>query len=258
MPLAGIGSRFIAIFVDYALWTGALILLVLLGSVLLPGIPLLDRLSANWAVGIVFLLFFLLHWGYFTLFEALWNGRTPGKRVAHIHVIHRSGRAISFIESLARNLVRFVDYLPSLYAVGLITMFLSRQNQRLGDLVAGTLVVRDRESQNDTPYWGELGSRTITAASFSDVHAAASRSAPHLLVSLPAPSVAKLSASDLEVLESFFSRRLDMDLSTRASLAQRIAQAVCEKSGLAIPAEISTETFLEAVAYQLRELGPVR
>jgi len=256
MPLAGIGSRFIAIIIDYAIWSALLTLLIVVAAMALPSLRFVDRLSANWAVGIVIFLLFLFHWGYFTLFEALWNGRTPGKRAAHIHVIHRSGRAISFIESLTRNLIRFVDSLPSLYAIGLITMFLSRQNQRLGDMAAGTLVVRDQES--NTPYWGELGSRTITAGAFGDALNAQQNLAPHLQVSLPAPQVARLSAADLEVLEGFFARRLDMDLGTRAVLAERIAAAILAKTGLALPEGISTETFLEAVAHQLREIGPMR
>jgi Predicted membrane protein/domain len=256
MPLAGIGSRFIAIFIDYAIWTVLLVLVSLVGAIVLPGISFLDRLSVNWAIGILVVLFFLFHWGYFTLFEALWNGRTPGKRLVRIHVIHRTGRAINFLESLTRNLIRFVDSLPSLYAVGLITMFLSRQNQRLGDMAAGTLVVRDQIIEQ--PYWGEMSSRTITAGSFADIHASESRTAPHLLVQLPASLVAKLSTSDLEVLEGFFTRRLDMDLSTRASLAKRIATAITTKSSLEIPEGISIETFLEAVAHQLREVGTMR
>jgi len=76
-----------------------------------------------------------------------------------------------------------------------------------------------------------------------------------LRVVLPASLLAKLSVSDLEVLEGFFARRLDMNLTTRAEIASRIASALCAKSGLVIPAETSVETFLEAVAHQLRELG---
>jgi uncharacterized RDD family membrane protein YckC len=108
---------------------------------------------------------FLVNWGYFTLFEAFWNGRTPGKRVAKIRVIQRSGRAIGLFESMARNLVRYVDQFPGIYAVGVITMFVTKQHQRLGDLAAGTLVVRDREPE--TPLWGESGSRTFTAQLFA-------------------------------------------------------------------------------------------
>jgi hypothetical protein len=78
-----------------------------------------------------------------------------------------------------------------------------------------------------------------------------------LQVILPAPALAKLSASDLEVIEGFFARRLDMDLTTRGSLAERIATALCAKSGLEIAPGTSDETFLEAVAHQVRELGRI-
>ncbi|MGB8029954.1 MAG: RDD family protein [Terracidiphilus sp.] len=260
LPLAGIGSRFIAILVDYLIWGFVFLVLGLLAAIIIPALHFFGGVSANWAIGIAVLIVFLLQWGYFALFEAFGNGRTPGKRVAHIRVIHQSGRGINFVEALARNLVRFVDALPSFYAVGVVVIFLSRRNQRLGDMVAGTLVVRDREV--DSPHWAESSGRTITAPTLAtDSLITASRSAqagpwggpPHLRVVLPAPALAKLSAADLEVLEGFFSRRLDMDLTTRAALAGRIASALCAKSGLAIPPDTSVETFLEAVAHQFRE-----
>ena len=264
MPLAGIGSRFIAILIDYIIWGAAFLVLALMAAIILPALHFFGGVSANWAVGIFFLIVFLLQWGYFALFEAFGNGRTPGKRVARIRVIHQSGRGISFVESLARNLVRLVNYLPGFYAVGVVAIFLSRRNQRLGDLVAGTLVVRDREV--DAPQWDGGASRTFTAAAFaaqSPIPAPVSPQTslgpwggpPHLRVVLPAPALGKLSAIDLEVLEGFFSRRLDMDLATRGALASRIASALCSKSGLVIPRDTSVETFLEAVAHQLRELG---
>jgi hypothetical protein len=74
-------------------------------------------------------------------------------------------------------------------------------------------------------------------------------------VILPAISISKLSSMDLEVLEGFFARRLDMSLATRHALAERIASAIRAKSGLAMPAGASVETFLEAVARQLRDQG---
>ncbi len=251
MPIAGIGSRFVALVIDYLIWTAAFIALFIVAAIILPALHVFGRVSENWAIGIFLLLIFLLQWGYFTLFEAFGNGHTPGKRVMKIHVIHRSGRAISFVESLARNLVRFVDSLPpNFYAVGVVTMFLNRQNQRLGDMVAGTLVVRDQEIE--VPHWGELGTRTITASAFA---APAAITPPHLKVVLPASNLAKLSTADLEVVERFFSRRLDLDLTTRAAIAERIASALRAKSGLEIPDGVSVETFLEAVAHQMREVA---
>jgi uncharacterized RDD family membrane protein YckC len=250
LPLAGIGSRFIAILVDYLIWGFVFLILGIVAAIIIPALHFFGGVSANWAIGIFVLIVFLLQWGYFALFEAFGNGRTPGKRIARIRVIHQSGRGINFVEALARNLVRFVDYFPGFYAVGVVAIFLSRRNQRLGDMVAGTLVVRDRDV--DSPHWGESASRTLTAPTLI---AESPIPPPHLRVMLPAPALAKLSASDLEVLEGFFARRLDMDLATRAALAGRIASALCAKSGLSIPQDTSVETFLEAVAHQFRGLG---
>jgi uncharacterized RDD family membrane protein YckC len=250
MPLAGIGSRFIALLVDYLIWGAGFLVVFFLVLLLLPGIHAFSMMSAQWAVAIVVFLVFLCNWGYFTLFEAFWNGRTPGKRVARIRVIQRTGRAIGLFESMARNLVRYVDQFPFFYAVGVIAVFATRQHQRLGDLAAGTLVVRDREAE--TPLWAESGSRTFTAAAFAP---SAPIPEPHTALTLPITDVAKLSAADLEVLEGFFSRRLDMSLATRQALAARIAAALQAKSGLEAPQGVSIETFLEATARQLRDLA---
>lgn len=248
MPLAGIGSRFIAVLVDTILWAAALVLMILVFAFFLPAIAAFNKLSYQWTVAVVIFLVFLFNWGYFTLFEAFWNGRTPGKKVAKIRVIQRSGRPIGLFESMARNFVRYIDYLPGFYAVGVVTMFLTKQHQRLGDLAAGTLVVQDREQES--PLWGESGSRTFTAASFTPRVVPAE---PHAQVTLPAAGIGKLSATDLEVLEGFFARRLDMPLDVRQKLAERIAAAIRSKSGLEPPPGISTETFLEAAARELRD-----
>jgi uncharacterized RDD family membrane protein YckC len=247
MPLAGIGSRFVALLVDYLIWSAGILVLVLLYTYLLPGIRAFSKISMQWAVALRIFGFFLLNWGYFTLFEAFWNGRTPGKRVARIRVIQSSGQAIGLFESMARNLIRYVDQIPFFYAVGVITMFATRQHQRLGDLAAGTLVVRDR--QVETPLWGDSGTRIFTAQPFRPVPE------PHMAYTLPATGIAKLSPADLEVLEGFFSRRLDMTLATRQTLAQRIASAIQAKSGLEAPAGASVETFLEITARQLRDVA---
>lgn len=253
MPLAGIGSRFIALLVDYLIWGAGFTALALLLSVILPSIVVFSRISAQWAFALVVFFFFLVNWGYFTLFEAFWNGRTPGKRVARIRVIQRSGRAIGLFESMARNLVRYIDQLPGFYAVGVITMFVTRQHQRLGDLAAGTLVVRDREEQS--PVWGESGARTFTAPVFAST---VRQPEPHAGLTLPATGISRLSTADLGVLESFFSRRLDMSMETRERIAQRIAAAIQAKSGLELPEGISVETFLEATARQLRDVARMR
>ncbi len=132
----------------------------------------------------------------------------------------------------------------------MITIFVTRQHQRLGDLAAGTLVVRDRESE--PPPRSDSAKRTFTAHIFS---APEPSSEPHSFITLPAASVARLSSADLEVMEGFFSRRLDMSLETRRALAERIAAAIQAKSGLDRPPGASVETFLEATARDLRDLS---
>jgi uncharacterized RDD family membrane protein YckC len=253
MPLAGIGSRFIAVLVDMLIWAAGLLALALLLWVVQPALQAFSRLSYQWVVALVTFIVFVLNWGYFTLFEAFWNGRTPGKRVARIRVIQRSGRPIGLFESMARNLVRYVDQIPFFYAVGVVAVFATRQHQRLGDLAAGTLVVRDREPE--ATHFENSGARTFTFQLLAPNQPAPE---PHTRVSLPAAAVAMLSSSDLEVLEGFLARRLDMPLETRKALADRLATAIRAKSGLEPPPSTSVETFLEALARDLRDIARLR
>jgi uncharacterized RDD family membrane protein YckC len=249
MPLAGIGSRFIALLVDYVIWFIGIGLVMWIFAYFLPSLTAFNRLSAQWAAALYLFLLFLFNWGYFTLFEAFWNGRTPGKRIARIRVIQRSGRAIGLFESMARNFVRYIDQIPFFYAVGAIAIFVTRDHQRLGDLAAGTLVVRDRIEETPT---STESTRTFTANIFAP---ALPIPEPSAGFSLPDYGIAKLTVSDLQVLESFFARRLDMPLSTRGVLAQRIASAIQSKSGLEPPPGVSVETFLEITARQLRDIA---
>jgi len=253
MPLAGVGSRFIAVLLDSLIWGAGLVVLILFLWLFLPAIGAFNKLSYQWTVALFTFSLFLLNWGYFTLFEAFGNGRTPGKRIAHIRVIQRSGRPIGLFESMARNFVRYIDQLPFFYAIGVISVFVTRQHQRLGDLAAGTLVVR--EHPQETPLWSDVGSRTFTATLFSPP---AHRSEPQDTLVLPTDSIARLASSDLEVLEGFFARRLDLPLEVRQALAQRIAASLQAKSGLEMPPAVSVETFLEVIARQLRDLSRLR
>jgi uncharacterized RDD family membrane protein YckC len=249
MPIAGIGSRIIALLVDYLIWIPGILIVGRIFAFFLPSLNAFNKLSEQWAFAIYVFLIFLFNWGYFTLFEAFWNGRTPGKRVARIRVIQRSGRPIGLFESMARNFIRYVDQIPFFYAVGAIAVFATRDHQRLGDLAAGTLVVRDRIE--DAPSSSEA-TRTFTANIFTPPTPAAE---PHATFTLPDHQVARLSGADLQVLESFFARRLDMPLATREVLAQRIASAIQAKSGLEPPVGASVETFLEVTARQLRDVA---
>src|ERR1700744_2480918 len=184
MPLAGVGSRFIALLIDTLIWGAGLILLALILWAFQPSVRAFSSLSYQWTIAVFTIAIFLLNWGYFTLFEAFSGGRTPGKRVARIRVIQKSGRAIGVFESMARNFIRYIDQIPIFYAVGVIAVFATRQHQRLGDLAAGTLVVRDREQE--TPLWADASVHNFAGP---DIHQ--SNPEPPRAVTLSAGSIAK-------------------------------------------------------------------
>ena len=247
MSIAGLGSRFAALLVDYLIWAAAAIAIIFLIFLIDPGLEKVSILGSKWATAIEVLIPFLCYWGYFTLFEAFWDGRTPGKRVARIRVIQRSGRGIGLFESMTRNLLRIVDQFPFIYVVGAISVFVTRDHQRLGDLAAGTLVVHDRGQSNES---ASSSGRTFTEGIFE------SQPVPlqyKVSVEIHAAKLHGLGTADLEVLEGFLARRLDFSIQTREHLAMRIADGIRSKSGLEIPPGTSTETFLEEVARQLRD-----
>jgi len=95
----------------------------------------------NTGIGIALILMFLIEWFYPVYFEIRHKGQTPGKKAMGIYVTQENGTPISLSASMIRNLLRFVDFLPFLYGFGLVSMLLNRRFQRLGDLVAGTVVL---------------------------------------------------------------------------------------------------------------------
>ena len=132
--VAGLGSRTLAWLIDFAL----------IGVLSVAGIlffTVLDIRREGFGTAFAFLWMFAVYWGYFLLFEWLWNGQTLGKRSLGIRVIQSKGTSLTFSHSAVRNLVRFVDALPGLYAVGFAVAACNRENRRLGDFAADTLVV---------------------------------------------------------------------------------------------------------------------
>lgn len=158
--IAGIGSRFIGALVDTFLLGLALSAVGLMMAILLElfGMKATDIFSnaaegGSWGAGLVlafyFLLEFILMWGYFTFFEIVWNGQTPGKRVAKTRVIQGSGSPASAMSVVIRNLVRIVDWLPWAYLIGLVTMMLNDKSRRLGDYAADTIVIRLQDDHEE-------------------------------------------------------------------------------------------------------------
>ena len=145
-PLAGIGSRFLAMATDTLIqfFMGlAVFMVVVLTPFLTKRAGIVGALSQEWIWALSGLAVFLLQFGYFSFFEAIWKGQTPGKRREHLRVIKDDGRPITAFDAVGRNLMRIVDGLPGIYGVGVISIFLSGRSKRLGDYLAGTIVVHD-------------------------------------------------------------------------------------------------------------------
>lgn len=141
--IAGIGSRFLAQILD-VLAIGAIQIVITILAASVGGIFNAGQLAAL----VEIILTFILLAGYFLISEAAMNGQTVGKRAVRLRVVGDQGQPITIAQAAIRNLVRIVDFLPVLYAVGIVTMFVNRRAKRLGDFAAGTLVVRDRERVN--------------------------------------------------------------------------------------------------------------
>ncbi len=224
-PLASAGSRFLAIAIDTLIQFGALIVLVLIAALTTR---VFQQSALTWVLAILLLIGFLLYYGYFALFEAIWSGQTPGKRAFRLRVMSTSGRPITFYDSLLRNLLRIVDQVPGFYAVGLLSVFFTERNQRLGDLAADTVVVTERQIERGhvaPPSTRPLARRR---------------------------GAARLTAEELTVIETFLSRRQDVPHEVRVQTGKAIADRV--RRQLHVPADDSTpvETLLEEVAAEAR------
>ncbi|MDE0042263.1 MAG: RDD family protein [Candidatus Poribacteria bacterium] len=146
--VAGIGSRFYAALIDIAL---LLPVLAVGYYVIIRAILDLDEGFGNWLAALAGIATFALQWGYYMIFEIATNGQSPGKRALGLRVIKVQGYPISFSDSAIRNIMRVVDMLPFAYGIGLLTMLLNKNWQRLGDLAAGTLVVKEGAEASPNP-----------------------------------------------------------------------------------------------------------
>lgn len=223
--LASIGNRFLAAALDHFIqyFSIALVLLVLWIFVAGAGvdggdaglIDLVQREAPKWTIALAIFVLFLIFAGYFIFFEWLWDGQTPGKRLLKLRVIREDGRPITLWEAIARNLLRIFDSVPGfflpVYSVGLIVIFLNKRDQRVGDIFAGTVVIRERT--DEAPTFAETFSNPIADAAFRRVQKRAEFTA----------NVSDLSAPEIEVVESFLRRRWDLTDRQRLWMAWRIA-----------------------------------
>jgi uncharacterized RDD family membrane protein YckC len=213
--LAGLGSRFLARLLDTVIQVGLIIALAfVVGGLGSPG----------WIEAIAFVLVFLILFAYDIVFETLNHGRTIGKQAAGIRVVGRAGEPVRFFASAARNIARILDFLPFFYLIGAVSIIATERDQRIGDLAAGTLVMRDR---------------------FPGL----ARAAAPITVTADAVAtwdVSAVGAGELQAVRQFLERRLDLTWPARnyfaADLAGRLAPRVA-----GIPANSHPEYVLEGI-----------
>ncbi len=215
LTLAGVGSRFAAALIDYVFQIIILVALALVlsyGAGLSPGTSAVS--AAVWIVG-----FFLVFWGYDVAFEVLNSGRTPGKAWNGLRVVLESGAAVTFVPSAVRNVIRIIDLIPGNYLVGVTAILVTKRNQRVGDLAAGTLVIR--EARKLPP----------------EVEVAPA-------VQAPAWDTSAVDQQELDAVAAFLARRNELEPGARIQIAAELAGRLRPKVGGAI-ARDGDEIFLE-------------
>ncbi|HEX7334703.1 MAG TPA: RDD family protein [Pyrinomonadaceae bacterium] len=240
--LASIGNRFIACAIDHAIQALALGLIAI-ASAVLASFSFIERTvsgAPKWVIAVMIIFVFLIFAGYFAFFEWIWNGQTPGKRWLKLRVIREDGRPITFWEAAVRNLLRSLDMMPlPFYSIGLISVFSTNRDQRIGDMVAGTVVVREREAE---------------APAFSQVFAAPV-SDPALRRSFKPvdfqASLNSLTEAEIQVVETFLRRRWDLSDVPRQWMAWRVSLPILYKLRPTYDLETFTyEGFLEELLHR--------
>src|SRR5438132_4511041 len=251
--LATIGNRFLACAIDHGLQLLAIILTLVIAYNLSAGVRSFgQRLTRGveegrlWILALATLAVFVLYFGYFVIFETVWSGQTPGKRWLKLRVIQEDGRPLNFFGALSRNLLRGADMLPIMiilpfYSVGIASVFASARSKRLGDFVAGTVVIKERAAE--APSFDEVFESEV-------IDTARRRVAPAVDFR---GDVRVIEPVEIEVVEAFLRRRYDLPDHPRQWLAWRIAIPLLEKiRPYYDPARFNYEGFLEELLARYR------
>ncbi len=239
--LAGIGSRAVALVVDYlCLGMGILALSLFYSFVLIQLFTLESVLAIPtetiqlWITAIFLVLLFAVYVGYFVLFETLWFGQSPGKRYTKIRVIRDDGQPERIMQATLRSLLRPVD---DILFLGFFCILLTPQEKRIGDWLAGTLVV-----QVDPNSSGKIAIPERSQAIGQDL--------------LALVDMAQLSPDDLATIRDFLQRRATLSPKAKGQVSDQLARRYRDQLALeTLPTEMTTDTFLEALywAYQHQE-----
>jgi len=250
--IAGLGTRLMAAIVD-TMFLGVLGFLALcLGVFGLTAVfaSISDEETANLiALAVVGLIFFFLLWGYYVLFETIWHGQSPGKRWTGLRVIQEGGYPIGFSQAAIRNIVRIADFLPFFYIVGAIVMLVDSRSRRLGDFVAGTVVVKEQPevtiaSIGSTHPVPEAWPAQAVGPTFPTVGASTFEE------SAVFPNLSRISSAEYTLLREFLQRRTLLAPSARASLGLQLAQGFARRIDYT-PSGDAPEEFLHRLGIEL-------
>jgi uncharacterized RDD family membrane protein YckC len=229
LTLAGVGSRFTSALVDLAIQLALLAAFAVL-------FLWVDPVGGGVGTAIFTVLGFLLFAGYDIVFEVYASGRTPGKRLNGLRVVRDDGSPVAFLTSAVRNVLRLIDILPTLYLVGIVTILVTRRNQRLGDLAAGTLVVRERLAAG-TRRWRP---DDVTSPSHGP--------------GWSSWDVSGITREEVAAVRRFLDRRYELTSEARTRLGDELAEALRPRVP-GVPDTVRGETFLEQLAAAKRARG---
>lgn len=235
--LASVGNRFLAAAIDHLIQITAIVIIIVAAGALSDWA--LFASMGVWSAALTVLAVFAIYWGYFVVFETLWSGQTPGKRMMRLRVVREDGRPVRFFEVFVRNLLRVaidIQPLPS-YAIGVVSIIFSPRSKRVGDYVAGTVVVKERSTE---------------APSLDEIIKVSEMEQQRIERTMPAPFTAdtrRLSEQELRAVKTFLKRRFELQEPNRSALAARIAQPISARLGIAAGG-LSPEALLEEVERQ--------
>jgi uncharacterized RDD family membrane protein YckC len=242
--LASIGNRFLACAIDHTLQVLAILLMVLAFVVMANYSSFGEQLTSapKWLQAVLILIVFLIVSSYFAFFEWIWNGQTPGKRLLKLRVIREDGRPVTFWEAAVRNLLRSFDMMPApFYSIGLISVFMSLSDQRVGDMVAGTVVVREREAE--APAFAKVFASPVSDQALRRAFKPVEFTA----------SLTSLTESEIEVVETFLRRRWELADMARQWMAWRVSLPLMYKLRTTYDLPTFTyEGFLEEILHRYR------
>jgi uncharacterized RDD family membrane protein YckC len=238
LVLAGLGSRFAASLIDLALKT-----------VLIVAALLLAGLLGDFGLALYSIASFVIYFGYDVAFEVLANGRTPGKRWTGLRVLRDDGRTVDLLSSCIRNVIRLVDGLPLLYVPAMVSILATGKNQRIGDLAARTIVVREPRKKEIAPTPAAPPAPAAPPLDFGGFQLPAGVGPRRSAVATAngALDVSAVSPDDLAAIRAFLDRRRDLPPGVRGDIARRIASALHPRVGGAT-AHFDDEDLIEAVA----------